>query len=577
MDNKGIANVFEEIANILDISGANFFRVNAYRKAALTILNLPQDLRTQVVQDPNSIEKIPGIGKDLKNKIIELVETGKCQEHEKLKKGFPTGLLDILQIRGLGPKKVKALYMSLAIKNIEELERAANNHLIRDLPGMGEKTETEILKAIGEHRQFSTQRHYINEAKQEAERYIEYLKECTEITKVQYAGSLRRQKETIGDIDILATVKNAEESHQRVMKHFVAYGEVINIIAEGDTKSSVILQSGIQVDLRVVADKSFGAALHYFTGSKEHNVKIRDLAKKKGLKVNEYGVFKDEEMVSGATEEELFEYLGLPYFPPEVRKDDGEIEYGLKHKKFPKLVEIEDIRGDLHSHSTYSDGKNSIEEMAAAFIARGYEYFAVTDHSTAVGITRGMNDKNIEKQWKEIDKLQKKLGDKIKILKGSEVDILKDGTLDFEDKILKQLDIVIISAHLHNRLPAEEQTKRLIRAIENPYVKILGHPTGRLVNRRAPMEFDMKKIIDACIVNKVALEINSNPMRLDLMDRYVRIAKDQGAKFVIDTDAHSIDHPAFIEFGVGVAKSGWLTKGDVLNTKSISQFDSYFQ
>ncbi len=576
MDNKTISAVFEEIANIMDINGEIFFKINAYRKAALTIENLALDLRQIVEKNPKELENIPGIGRALRDKIIELVETGKCREHEELKKNFPPGLLEMLNLRGVGPKKVKLFYSELGITNLKQLKAAAEKHLLQGLEKMGEKSEQEILKSIEEHGKFSSERHLINEALQEAERYLEYMKNCTEIEKLQYAGSLRRCQDTIGDVDILVTVKNAEKSHEKVMEFFTAYKEILNVVAKGETRSSVILQSGVNVDLRVVANESFGAALHYFTGSKDHNVAIRDLAKKKGLKVNEYGVFKGEKMIAGKTEEELFKTLGLPFIPSELRKNDGEIEYGFKHKKFPKLIELGDIKGDLHSHSKYSDGKNTIEEMAEVFIARGYEYFAVTDHSSVMGVTGGMSTVDIKNQWEEIDELNKKLKGRIKILKGCEVDILKDGSLDFSDEVLKGLDVVIISAHMHNRLPADEQTARLIKAIENPYSMIMAHPTGRLINKRAEMEFDMEKVINACVANNVALEINASPMRLDLVDKYVRIARDKGVKFTIDTDSHSVQHPEFMKFGIGVARRGWLEKADVLNTLALEEFDSHF-
>ncbi len=576
MDNKQIAEVFEEIGNILDIMDVGFFRVNAYRKGAITVLNLPNELREVVKNNPKDISKIPGIGKALSEKIIELVETGKCKELEKLRKNIPEGLLEILKLRGLGPKKVKLLYSQLAIKNIKELKAAAENKMIRTLDGMGEKSEEDILKAIEEFKDFSSDRHLIHEADMEAKAYIEYMKKLPFIEKIQHAGSLRRFQETIGDIDILVTVIDPKKHHEEIMQHFVKYKEVVKIIAKGGTKSTVLISSGLDVDLRVVESKSFGAALHYFTGSKLHNIRVRDLAKKKGLKVSEYGVFSGNKMVAGETEDEIFKMVGLPFIPPELRRDDGEIEYGVKHKKMPKLVELKDIRGDLHSHSTFSDGKRSIEEMANEYIKLGYEYFAVTDHSPAMGITGGVQVKDFAKQWHEIDKLNKKLDGKIKILKGSEVDVLKDGSLDYPDEVLKKLDVVIISAHLHGRLSYEEQTKRLIRAIENPHSMILGHPTGRLLNKRSPMEFDMQKIISACVENKVSIEINSNPMRLDLPDVYVKMARDKGAKFVISTDSHDIDQPKFIQFGVGVARRGWLEKGDILNTNSLKAFDSYF-
>ncbi|MDA1060733.1 MAG: DNA polymerase/3'-5' exonuclease PolX [bacterium] len=574
MDNKTIASVFDEMGNILEIQGADFFRVNAFRRAALTIGNLAMDLRQMVDENPVDIIKIPGIGNALRDKIVELVETGVCKEHEDMKKGFPKGLLEMLKLRGLGPKKVKLFYSSLKITTIKQLKDAAKKHLLRDLERMGEKSEMDILQAIDEYSKFSTDRHLINEAQQEAYRYIEYMRKCGDVKKIEFAGSLRRRKETIGDIDILVTVKDPLKSHKKVIDHFVAYDEVLNVVAQGDTKSSVILQSGIDVDLRVVAEESFGAAMHYFTGNKEHNIRMRTLAIRKNLKLNEYGLMKGSKIVAGKNEEEIFETLGVPYIEPELRKNDGEVEYALKHKKMPKLIKLKDIKGDLHTHSTYSDGKNTLEEMAKSFISLGYEYFAATDHSSIMGITGGMGSSDIKKQWKEIDLLNKKLP--IKILKGCEVDILKDGSLDFGDDILKELDVVIISAHMFGRLDEDIQTKRLISAIENPYSKILGHPTGRILNKRPEMKFDMGKIIDACVANKVALEINSNPNRLDLPDKYARIAKEKGAKFVINTDAHDIYNPSFMALGVGIARRSWLNKEDVLNTGSFKEFDRYY-
>jgi len=566
MDNKQIAKVFQEMGDILEIKGEGFFRVNAYRKGALTVENLAHDLRTVVEKEPETLDDIPGIGQALRDKIIELVKTGKCEAHEKLKKDFPKGLLEMLSLRGLGPKKVKLFYESLEIETIEQLKEAAEKGKLRELPKMGEKSEQEILKAIDEHSKFSSDRSLIHDALRQAERYIAYMKTCREVDMIQYAGSLRRMQETIGDVDILVGVDDPKEVGPKIMKHFTAYDEVINVIAEGDTKSSVILNGGLQTDLRVVEKGSFGAALHYFTGSKEHNIRVRDMAKKRGLKVNEYGLFKGDKKIAGETEESIFEALDLPFIEPEMRRNDGEFEL----EKQPKLVKTSDLKGDLHCHSIYSDGHRTIEEMAEAFIKQGYEYFAITDHSASMGITEGMDEKKIKKQWKEIDKLNEKFKGKIRILKGAEVDIFRDGSLDFSDKILAELDVVIASAHMHARLSAEEQTARLIKAIQNPHVNILGHPTGRLINRRAEMEFDMEAVISACVKNDVALEINASPMRLDLAEKYIRIAKEEGAKFVVDSDSHDTDQIPFIFFGVGMARRGWLTKNDVLNTKSLT-------
>ncbi len=576
MDNKKIASIFEEMADIFDIQGDSVFKINAYRKAGLVISNFPYDLRDVVAKDPKQLENIPGVGKGLKDKIIELVNTGKCEEHDQLRKIIPKGLLELLEVRGIGPKKVKAFYLHLKVQSINDLKEACEKHKVRNLPGMGEKTENEILKAISEHAYFSTKRHMISEAMQEAKQIISYMEKCDDVKRIEYAGSLRRRQETIGDIDILVTVKNPKKSSDIVMTYFNSYREILTILSKGDTKSSVVLQSGIQVDLRVIADESFGAAMHYFTGSKDHNIKMRDLAKKKGLKISEYGVFQGEKLISGGKEEDVFKSVGLPYIIPELRNNIGEIEYGLKNKKFPDFIELKDMRGDLHSHTVYSDGKASILEMAQAFIAKGYEYFAVTDHSSVMAIVKGMSTNDIHRQWKEIDEVEKKLKGKIKILKGCEVDILKDGSLDFSDDVLKQLDIVVISAHTYGTLPFDEQTERLITAIENPYAKILGHPTGRLINKRAPMEFNMERVIEACVQNHVAIEINSSPSRLDLPDKFIKIAKEKGAKFVINTDSHTTQQPDLMEYGIFNARRGWLTKEDVLNTKGLGKFDTYF-
>jgi DNA polymerase (family 10) len=575
MNNKAISQIFEEMANILEIQGADFFRVNAYKKASFNILNLPFELKT-MTNRPDEISKLPGIGEALFKKIMELLDKGSLKEYEKIKKKIPAGLIEMLKIRTLGPKKIKLLYSKLKIEDIKQLKEAAENHKIRGIEGMGEKSEEDILKAIHEYQTFSTKRFLINFAFLDAQKIISYMRECEEVKKIEYAGSLRRMKETIGDIDVLVAVKDTEKKIDKIMEHFTSYREILNVVAKGKTKSSVILKSGIQVDLRVVLDESFGAAMHYFTGDKQHNIKIRDLAKKKGLKVSEYGVFKGKKKIAGKSEKEVFKALGLPYIIPEIRKDDGEVEYAKIHKKMPNFLELSDIRGDLHNHSNYSDGKNSIEEMAYSMIDRGYEYFAITDHSSLMGITKGMNERDIRSQWREIDRLNKKFLGKIKILKGCEVDILKNGELDFPDSILKELDLVVIAAHMHTRLSSDEQTARLISAIENPYVNILAHPFGRLINRRSPMEFNTEKIIEACVNNNVALEINSNPLRLDLSDTYVKVAKAKGAKIAINTDSHNIEDPKNIIFGVGIGRSGWLEKSDILNTKPLKSLTAYF-
>ncbi|MBU1151628.1 DNA polymerase/3'-5' exonuclease PolX [Patescibacteria group bacterium] len=562
MENKQIADIFEEMANILEIKGEDFFRVNAYRKASLNIREMSADLKDLVRKDPKHLHDLPGIGKTLEDKIVELVQTGKLRAYEKLREGFPAGLLEMLKLRGIGPKKVKMFYSVLNIQTMAQLKKAAEDGVIAGLKGMGEKSEREILEAMQERESFSDDRILISVAKREAVQIIEYMKKMSGIDQISYAGSLRRIKESIGDIDILVTAKD----HAEVMAHFLKYPGVNKVVNEGPTKSTVFLEIGVDCDLRVVDDESFGAALHYFTGSKAHNIRIRDIAKKKGLKVNEYGVFDGERKVGGVSEEEIFAAVGLPFMPPELREDNGEIEYGLKHEKFPKLIELGDLKGDLHTHTSYSDGKNSIEEMARAYIAAGMKYFAVCDHSPIVAVAGSMSRSDIERQWKEIDEVQGKLGKKIKILKGVEVDILKDGSLDFEEEVLKELDMVVISAHFFRDLDSEQQTKRLIAAIENPYAKILGHPTARLINKRGPMNFEMEKIIEACVQNKVLIEINSSPDRLDLPFKYIKMAKEKGALFSINGDSHRVSDLENLEFGVGIAKKGWLEKKDCVNT-----------
>jgi DNA polymerase (family 10) len=577
MDNKRIAEIFQEIGDILEIKGENSFRVNAYKNASISILNSPFDLRDIFEKNPRDLEKIPGVGQNLREHIVELFTTGRCKEFEKIQKSIPKGLLSLLRIRGVGPKKVKLFYSQLKIHDVQGLKRAAESGLLAELPGMGEKSQKDILEAISEHAKFDFDRSLIGEALMEAEKYIEYMKKCEAIKRIEYAGSLRRREETIGDIDLLATV-TPQSGDGVVADHFVKYHDVLKVVARGETKSAVILEGGMQVDLRVVEDEVFGAALHYFTGSKAHNIKVREMAKKKGLKVSEYGVFKlpKGNKIACKTEKDVFDAVGLPYIEPELRKGEDEIEFALKSKKMPRLVELEDLKGDLHIHSVWSDGTNSIAKIAEVYKNAGFEYIAMSDHSSAVGITGGMGTHKIKEQWKEIDHVNKNLRE-FKILKSCEVDILKDGSLDFSDDILKQLDVVVASAHMYMRLDEEQQTKRIIAAIENPYVKILGHPTGRMINQRGPMKLNMEKIIDACRVNKVAIEINSNPLRLDLSDRYARMVKEKGVKIVINSDGHDASQYQLLKYGIFVARRAWLTKDDVLNTKNLKQFLSFWE
>lgn len=580
MDNKKIAQIFQEIGDILEIRGENSFRVNAYKNAAISILNSPFDLRDIFEKNPRDLEKIPGIGQSLREHVVELLTTGKCKELEKIQKSIPRGLLGLLRIRGVGPKKVKLFHGELGIKDVKELKRAAESGLLAELPGMGEKSQKDILDAISEHAKFDLDRVLIVEALMEAEKYIEHMKKCKDVKRIEYAGSLRRREETIGDIDLLATVRGDGTAASGVMDCFVKYRDVLKVIAKGDTKSAVLLESGMHVDLRVVEDNVFGAALHYFTGSKAHNILVREMAKKKGLKVSEYGVFRlskgKETSIAGKTEEDVFKAVGLPYIEPELRKGEDEIEFALKNKKMPELIELKDLKGDLHVHSKWSDGSNSIARIAEVYKAAGFEYMAMSDHSSAIGITGGMGSHKIKEQWKEIDAINKNLNG-FRILKSCEVDILKDGSLDFGDDILKQLDIVVISAHMYMRLPEEEQTKRIIAAIENPYSKILGHPTGKMINQRGQMQLNMPKIFDACKANKVAVEINANPLRMDLSDKYARMAKDKGVAIVINSDGHDASQYQLLKYGIFVARRAWLTKDDILNTRNLKQLLKFWE
>jgi DNA polymerase (family 10) len=588
MDNQSIATIFREIGDILDIQGANRFRIIAYQKAAQNIENLPRELNEIYRKDPKKIQEIPGIGKDLAFKIVELLTTGKCEYYENILKTFDRGLLEILRVRGVGPKKVKLFYAELQIDSIEKLRAAAQTGKIRELPGMGEKSETEILKALEDYDKHQ-ERMLISEGLYEVNKLIHYLQKCPAVKRVEYAGSLRRMRETVGDLDILV----AGSDVPKIMDFFVLYPETRQVLGKGPTKTSILLKSGVQADLRVIDEKVFGAAMHYFTGSKAHNIVLRDRAKKMGLKVSEYGVFKlekvkgkeepKETLIAGKTEEEVFKSVGLPYIIPEMREDRGEIEAALEGK-LPKPIELKDLRGDLHVHSKWTDGQNEIEEMARAYRDRGFDYIALTDHSPSMAMTRGLTPERFELQWAEIDEINadlqkeaKKGARPFKILKGVECDIKADGSMDLPDSTLKKMDIVIASVHTRFNLSEKEQTERVLKAFQNPYVKIFGHPSGRLINKREPYEIDMEKIIDGAIRYHVALEIDGQPHRLDLFDYYCKMAKERGAKFTIDADAHHHTNIDFLKYGIAVAKRGWVEKKDVLNTLPLKELFGYWE
>ncbi len=560
MENKGIADIFTAIADILDIEGENPFRVRSYRNAARTIEDLSQSLES-MVKTGMDLEEIPGIGKSIREKIEEIISTGKCHFLEELRVQVPAGLTEFLKLEGLGPKKVKVLYDQLGIDSVDRLEKAAQAGRLRNLAGMGLKTEEKILKSIEKYRA-GVGRFKLSVGFIYAQALLEYLKEVPGVRRLDPAGSFRRRKETIGDLDILAICARGCQIMDRLAK----YGEVAEIIAKGETKSSVRLQCGLQVDVRVLDEESYGAALHYFTGSKAHNVAIRDRAKELGLKISEYGVFRsqDDKRISGAKEEDIFKAVGLPLIPPELREDRGEIQ-AAEQGMLPRLIELSDIRGDLQMHTTATDGKNSIAEMAQKAKEMGYAYIAITDHSKAVRVAGGLDEKGLARHLKEIDKVDAQVSG-FRLLKGVEVDILQDGSLDLQDDILKECDVVLASVHSRFNMEEKEMTQRIVKALKNPNVNILAHPTGRLILEREAYKVNLKEVFQAALDYGVVLEINAYPDRLDLRDVDARMAKEMGAKLAISTDAHSAAQLAMMKFGVFTARRGWIEAKDVINT-----------
>jgi DNA polymerase (family 10) len=559
--NSDVARIFNRVADLLEIGSANAFRIRAYRNAARTVSSLPKEV-SEMIDSGEDLDDLPGIGKDLAGKIKEIIETGTLSQLEEIERESPPGLSDLMRIPGLGGKRVHTLYKKLGVTGVQDLEEKARRGKVRDLEGFGEKTEQNILEAIeeAEHRHG---RFKISEAEETANALLKYFKDVKGIKSITVAGSYRRRKETVGDLDILVSCRK----DSKVMGAFVNYDEVKRVISEGETKSSVILGSGLQVDLRKVPSVSYGAALHYFTGSKAHNIAIRKMGVKKKLKINEYGVFEGEKRVAGKTEQEVYEQVDLPYIEPELRENNGEVEAAQKGK-LPKLITLDDIRGDLHAHTKETDGHNTLEEMAEAAGHRGYEYLAITEHSKKVTMAHGFDPKKLEKQIKVIEKMNEKLKG-IMILKGIEVDILKDGSLDLPDEILKMLDVVVCSVHYDRNLTKKQMTDRIMRAMDNPYFNVLAHPTGRLINERAPYEVDLEKVVKKAKEAGCIMEINAHPDRLDLSDRYCRMSKQEGVKIVISTDAHHTHDLAFMRFGVDQARRGWLEPEDVVNTRRL--------
>lgn len=553
--------MFNKTADLLEIKGENEFRVRAYRNAARTVESLSKQA-SEMIEQGESLSDLSGIGKDLAGKIKNIVKTGKLPVLHELEDQFPKGIHQLLRIEGLGPKKLRKLYDELDITDIEGLASAIEEGKLRDLEGFGKKTEENIKKSL---ENFSPEDNRIKlvRAEEIVGDLIAYLEKEKSLHKITVAGSYRRRKETVGDLDILAT----SESNKKGMEHFVGYEDVSRVVSRGETRSTIVLRSGLQVDLRIVSPSSYGAALYYFTGSKEHNIAVRKRGIEKDLKINEYGVFKGEEQAAGREEKEIFEQVDLPYIEPELRENQGEIEAAEKGE-LPNLITLEDIRGDLHVHTKATDGKSSLEEMAEAAKELGYAYLAICDHSKHVSVADGLDEKRLGKQIDEIDKINSKVKG-IRLLKGIEVDILTDGTLDLSDDILKYLDLRVCSIHYKFNLSEKEQTERVLKAMGNRYFDILAHPTGRLIGRRDAYKIDIEKIMDRAVDTGSALELNSFPDRLDLKDTHLKAAKEKGCKIVISTDAHSTDGLDFIRFGIGQARRGWLEAEDVLNTADL--------
>jgi len=556
--NADIAAIFEEIADLLEIQNENPFRIRAYRNAARQVEGMGVALADLVAKDEDLTE-LPGIGDDLAAKIQEIVTTGRCKALEKLRKQLPSSVTELLKVPGLGPKRVRTLYDQLKVKTARQLAKAAKAGKIRELEGFGAKTEQTILDALTA-RATEPRRFKLAIAAQYAEPLRAYLASTSGVKQVELAGSYRRCRETVGDLDILVTARESG----KVMDRFTGYDEVARVISKGETRSTVILKSGLQVDLRVVDPPCYGAALHYFTGSKAHNVAIRRLGQQQQLKINEYGVFKGEQRIAGETEESVFRSVGLPWIPPELREERGEIE-AARAGKLPTLIERKDLRGDLHVHTKATDGHNTLREMAEAARAQGFDYLAITEHSRRLTVAHGLDVRQLRRQMEDIDALNASLKG-ITILKGIEVDILEDGALDLPNDVLGELDLVVGAVHSQFKLSRAKQTRRILNAMDHPHFTILAHPSGRLIDQREPYDVDMLRIIRHARTRGCYLELNAHPERLDLLDSYCQLAKEEGVRVVISSDAHSIQDFQNLKYGIGQARRGWLEKDDVLNT-----------
>jgi DNA polymerase (family 10) len=554
--NHDIAAMFDEMADLLELQQDNPFRIRAYRRAAQTVRAQPTELRDQMAAG-RDLERLPGIGEDLAGKIREIVETGKCRALQKLKRKVPAGLEDLLHLPGLGPARVRQLRRELKVTSLAQLAAAIEKGKLRELRGFGPRMESRLAAALANP--VTGKRMLRSTARQYAEQLKRYLGKQAGVQELAVAGSYRRGRDTVGDIDLLVV----SSKPAAVMQAFTRYDEVREVIAAGDTKSSVRLASGLQVDLRVVERSSYGAALHYFTGSKAHNIHVRRMGQGRGLKINEYGVFRGDRQIAGRTEESVFDSVGLPWIAPELREDRGEIEAALK-RQLPQLVERRHLKGDLHVHTAATDGTATIAEMAAAAGEAGLDYIAITDHSRYLGAYRGLDATRLERQLEEIDAFNE-AGHAITVLKGMEVDVLEDGSLALPDEVLARLDLVVGAVHSHFKLSRRRQTARLLRAIEHPHFTLLAHPGARLINEREPIAFDLERVVKACTERGCFLELNSQPQRLDLDDAACRVAAAQGVMLSIASDAHRPEDFALLDYGLTQARRGWLEPANVLN------------
>ena len=572
MDNKAIAGILYETADLLEIDGQDSFRIRSYRNAAQTVEALPQQI-ADLISEPKKVLEIPGIGKGMLANFQEMFKEGRLSLHAELLKKYKPSMLELLKVQGLGPKTIALIWSAYQVCDPEGVEKLAREGKIRILPRMGEKQETKLLKAIEDYRRIAG-RYLLDVAQTQAEKIIEHLKDYPGVEKVTPAGSLRRGRETVGDLDILVTGKACceEKTRAQLIDHIIKLPGLMEIIARGENKVSFRMRGGMQVDVRFLAPESFGAAMQYFTGSKAHNVALRQRALKMGYTLSEYSLasLENEKPVAGKTEEEIYARLKLDYIPPELRENLGEIDSAEKHS-LPTLITQADLHGDVHMHTVETDGRNTIEEMAEAARDHGYEYMAITDHSKNLAFANGLDDKRAVEHIARIRAADEKSAG-IKIFAGIEVDILADGTLDLSDDVLAQMDLVIASVHSHFNQTPTEMTDRLLRAVENPNTSLIGHPTGRLLLRRDAYQFDVDAVLKAAAQRKVAMELNAYPDRLDLCDRHLRLAKQHGVKIVINTDSHHTSHLDKIRYGVLQARRAWLTKEDVLNTLSVDKF-----